>query len=81
MSRRVFPGHSAWTEARLNGDHALAFIAVQSTALAAEPQLHQVYDRAYFGLRSDALVAAQDALAKLVRIDEHGMPVFSSVDC
>ena len=81
MHRRDFPGHSAWTETRLNGDHALAFIAVQSTTPATDPQFHQVYDRAYFPRQADAIRAAEDALSKVLLIDEHGLPVFSSPDC
>ena len=81
MHKRDFPGHAAWTETRLNGDHALAFIAVQSTTPAADPQFHQVYDRAYFARQADAIRAAEDALSKLLHIDEHGLPVFSSPDC
>ncbi|UVJ45950.1 hypothetical protein NVV94_10630 [Pseudomonas sp. LS1212] len=81
MHRRDFPGHAAWSEARLNGDHALAFIAVKPHNSAVEPLLHQVYDRTYFARRSDAIEAAEEALSKLLHIDEQGWPVFSSLDC
>jgi hypothetical protein len=80
MHKRDFPGHSAWTETRLNGDHALAFIAVQSTA-NTDALFHQVYDRSYFARQADAVLAAEDALSKLLHIDEHGRPIFSSQDC
>ena len=81
MPRRDFSGHAAWSEARLNGDHALAFIAVKRHHSEAEPLLHQVYDRRYFARRSDAMAAAEAALSKLLHIDEQGWPVFSSLDC
>ncbi|MCY1285345.1 hypothetical protein D9M68_518730 [compost metagenome] len=81
MNRRAFPGHAAWSETRLNGDHVLAFIAVQSTTTDDEPCFHQVYDRTYFSRQSDAIQAAEDALSKLLHIDEYGRPIFSSMDC
>jgi hypothetical protein len=81
MHKRDFPGHAAWTETRLNGDHALAFIAIQSTTPDTDPRFHQVYDRTHFARQSDAIRAAEDALSKLLRIDEYGLPVFSSSDC
>lgn len=81
MNRRDFPGHAAWSEARLNGDHALAFVAIRPHGSYAEPLLHQVYDRTHFTRRSDAIQAADDALDKLLRVDESGRPVFSSLDC
>jgi hypothetical protein len=81
MNRRDFPGHAAWTETRLNGDHVPAFIAIKLHHPDIEPQLHQVYDRTHFKRRSDGALAAQDALSKLLHIDEYGCPVFSSPDC
>lgn len=81
MNRRDFPGHAAWTETRLNGDHALAFVAIQPHDGATEPVLHQVYHRTHFTRMSDALLAAQDALGKMLHVDEYGQPVFSSLDC
>ncbi|MNB77583.1 hypothetical protein PS726_01836 [Pseudomonas fluorescens] len=80
MNRRNSPGHAAWTETRLNGDHALAFIAIQPHNSDAEPMLHQVYDRSYFARHTEAIAAAVEALSKLLRIDEHGRPVFRSLD-
>ncbi|MCY1295739.1 hypothetical protein D9M70_450940 [compost metagenome] len=58
MNRRDFPGHSAWTETRINGDHVLAFVAIQSHESEDEPRFYQVYDRAYFVRRVDAIEAA-----------------------
>lgn len=81
MNRRDFPGHSAWTETRINGDHVLAFVAIQSHDSEDEPRLHQVYDRAYFIRRVDAIEAAEDALRQLKQIDERGRPWFSSAEC
>jgi hypothetical protein len=81
MKIRDFPGHVAWTETRLNGDHALAFVVVLPTAANAEPQFHLVHHRSYFIRRSDARAAAEEALGHLTRIDELGRPVFSSWDC
>ncbi|MDT4838397.1 hypothetical protein D3C85_884360 [compost metagenome] len=81
MSQRDFPAHNAWSETRLNGDHALAFVAVRSTIPASNTAFHQVYDRSYFARRADAVLAAEDALSKLLHIDEHGYPIFSSRDC
>jgi hypothetical protein len=81
MNRRDFPGHSAWTETRINGDHVLAFIAIQPHGSEDELRLHQVYDRAYFVRRVDAIEAAEDALRQLNQIDERGRPCFSSAEC
>lgn len=81
MNRRDFPGHAVWTETRLNGDHALAFIAIKPHLSDDEPLLHQVYDRMRFTRQADALQAAQNALRQLLHIDEYGRPVFSSVEC
>ncbi|MFZ6044730.1 hypothetical protein ACFW0H_01200 [Pseudomonas sp. CR3202] len=81
MNRRDFPGHAAWTETRINGDHVLAFVAIQPHNSEDEPHLHQVYDRSYFLRRSDAIKAAEDALGKLKQIDECGRPWFSSAEC
>ncbi|MDT4824572.1 hypothetical protein FQZ97_578260 [compost metagenome] len=58
MNRRDFPGFSAWTETRINGDHVLAFVAIQSHESEDEPRFYQVYDRAYFVRRVDAIEAA-----------------------
>ncbi|WP_082073231.1 hypothetical protein [Pseudomonas sp. LFM046] len=80
MKSRDFPGHVAWTETRLNGDHALAFVVIQPIAANAEPQFHLVYHQSYFIRRSDALAAAEEALGRLMRIDEQGRPVFSPQD-
>ncbi|WP_044874616.1 hypothetical protein [Pseudomonas sp. LFM046] len=81
MHRRDFPGHAVWTETRINGDHVLAFVAIQPHDSQTDPSLHQVYDRTYFTRQSDALEAAKEALSKLLHIDERGQPVFSSADC
>ncbi|WP_137821584.1 hypothetical protein [Pseudomonas sp. D(2018)] len=81
MNRRDFPGHSAWTETRINGDHVLAFVAIQPRNSEAEPHFHQVYDRSCFIRRADAIEAAEDALRKLKQIDERGTPWFSSAEC
>ncbi|MDH4555775.1 hypothetical protein E8F11_11435 [Pseudomonas sp. BN417] len=81
MHRRNFPGHSAWIETRINGNHVLAFVAIQPRDSKTEPLLHQVYDRSYFIRRSDAVEAAADALGKLRQIDERGRPWFSSAEC
>jgi hypothetical protein len=81
MNRRDFPGHSAWTETRINGDHVLAFVAIQPHGSEDEPRLHQVYDRAHFVRRVDAIEAAEDALRQLKQIDERGRPWFSSAEC
>lgn len=81
MNRRDFPGHAAWTETRLNGDHALAFVAVQPTESLSGVMLHLVYDHAHFATRTDAHKAADDALSKMLGVDSYGMPVFSSQEC
>ncbi|MOA41157.1 hypothetical protein D3C78_1630960 [compost metagenome] len=81
MHRRDFPGHSAWIETRINGDHVLAFVAIQPRDSKAEPNLHQVYDRSFFRRRSDAIEAAKDALSKLQQIDERGRRWFNSAEC
>lgn len=76
MIRLDFPGHSAWTETRINGDHVLAFVAIKAHNSEDEPRFHQVYDRSYFIRRADAVEAAEDALRKLNQIDECGRPWF-----
>lgn len=81
MNRRDFPGHAAWTETRLNGDHALAFVAVKPHHSDVDPLFYQVYERSHFRRQTDALQAAQDALTKLSHIDEHGHPVFNCREC
>ncbi|RJG13470.1 hypothetical protein D3879_09550 [Pseudomonas cavernicola] len=81
MKPRHFPGHIAWGETRINGDHALAFIAIQPHGSYAEPRLHQVYDGAYFARPSEASNAAKDALSKLLLVEKDGRPVFSSAEC
>ncbi len=81
MPQRDFPGYIAWSEARLNGDHALAFVAVQPQAMDAEPSFHLVYGAMQFSRLADAIQAAEDALSRLLHIDEFGRPVFSSPDC
>ncbi|MDT4832254.1 hypothetical protein FQZ97_658010 [compost metagenome] len=81
MKQRAFPGYVAWSETRLNGDHALAFVAVQPQAMDAEPLFHLVYGGVQFSRLSDAIQAAEDALSRLLHIDEFGGPVFSSPDC
>ncbi|MFC5695906.1 hypothetical protein ACFPU0_10085 [Pseudomonas sp. GCM10022186] len=81
MNRRDFPRHAAWIETRINGDHVLAFVAIQSHDSGAEPRFHQVYGSTYFARQCDALEAAKDALSKLLHIDEQGQPVFSSAEC
>ncbi len=81
MTRRDFPGHAAWTETLINGDHVLAFVAIQPHHSESESALHQVYGRKYFMRQADALEAAKEALSKLLYIDEQGQPVFSSAEC
>ncbi len=81
MTKRDFPAHTAWSEAYVNGDHAIAFVAIQSLSANSKPTLHQVYHRLHFRRKCEALEAAEEALAKLLHVDEHGRPVFSSADC
>ncbi|AOE85972.1 hypothetical protein [Pseudomonas sp. TCU-HL1] len=81
MPQRDFPGYVVLSEARLNGDHALAFVAVQPRTTDAEPLFHLVYGGMQFTRLSDAIQAAEDALSRLLHIDEFGQPVFSSPDC
>lgn len=81
MTQRDFPGYIAWSEARLNGDHALAFVAVKPQLAEAEPLFHLVYGGVQFSRLSDAIQAAEEALGHLLHIDESGRPVFSSPDC
>ncbi|MCY1299385.1 hypothetical protein D9M68_682240 [compost metagenome] len=81
MRRRDFPGHAAWTETRVNGDHVLAFVAIQPNDSETAPVLHQVFARRYFVRQCDAVAAAEDALSLLRDIDARGWPVFSSGEC
>jgi hypothetical protein len=81
MKQRIFPQHIAWSEACMNGDHALAFVAVRSHAAQAQVGFHLVYGEHHFPRLSEAVAAAEDALNKLVRIDENDAPVFSSGAC
>ena len=81
MPQRAFPGYVAWSEAHLNGDHALAFVAVQPETTDTDPLFHLVYGGLHFSRLSDATQAAEDALSRLLHIDEFGRPVFSTPDC
>ncbi|MCY1265742.1 hypothetical protein D9M68_216240 [compost metagenome] len=79
--KRDFPEHVAWSEARMNGDHALAFVAVKSRSADTLPSFHLVYDRISFARLSDAIVAAECALTEILRFDARDTPVFSSPEC
>ena len=79
--KRDFPEHVAWSEARMNGDHALAFVAVKSRRSHSELLFHLVYDGINFPRLSEAISAADGALSKILRIDARDTPVFSSPDC
>ncbi|GAB3392968.1 hypothetical protein [Azotobacter armeniacus] len=81
MKRRDFPDHIAWSEARMNGDHALAFVATQSRIPEAGIHFHLVYDGSHFSRLSEATEAADDALGKLVRFERSDDPIFSSALC
>ncbi|MBD9503766.1 hypothetical protein IB260_05835 [Pseudomonas sp. PDM23] len=81
MNERAFPGYDTWSLAKMNGDHALAFIAVQDQYEGSTPSFHLVYGLSCFGVMSQAFAAAEKALAKITRINRHGEPVFSSPDC
>lgn len=78
MNKRDFPGYDTWCLAKMNGDHALAFVAVQGRQDGARPRFHLVQGLSYFRVMSKALAAAQQALAQIIRIDKHGNPIFSS---
>ncbi|WP_271408109.1 hypothetical protein [Pseudomonas sp. Q1-7] len=78
MNRRDFPGHTAWTETRINGDYALAFIAIQPLESMTGSKLHLIYDHAHFATRTDAHKAAEAALSKMIGVDSYGMPLFGS---
>lgn len=81
VNERTFPGYDTWSLAKMNGDHALAFVAVQEQRLGSVPSFHLVYALMCFGAMSQAFAAAQEALNKIIRIDHFGAPVFSSPDC
>ncbi|GLZ89141.1 hypothetical protein Pres01_51920 [Metapseudomonas resinovorans] len=81
IMKRDFPGHIAWSEARMNGDHALAFVAVRSRSPDTQPSFHLVYDRISFARLADAITAAEGALNKILRFDARDAPVFSSPEC
>ncbi|MBD2838860.1 hypothetical protein ID144_17600 [Pseudomonas sp. JM0905a] len=79
--KRDFPGHVAWSQAQLNGDHALAFVAVKPRCQGAELRFHLVYDGISFPRRSEAVTAAERALSKILGFDVRDTPVFSSPEC
>lgn len=81
MKRREFPVYAAWNSAELNGDHALAFVAVRKHGLTSDPLFHLVCDQNSFNLLSDAASAAERALTKILRIDRYGSPIFSAPEC
>lgn len=62
----------------MNGDHALAFVAVREHGLTSETQYHLVCHQTCFKLLSDAASAAERALSKVLSIDRYGTPTFSS---
>lgn len=78
---RAFPGYDTWSLAKMNGDHALAFVAVQDKRQGSIPTYHLVYALKGFRAMSQAVAAAQSALRKIVRIDRYGAPVFNSPNC
>ncbi|WP_342245514.1 hypothetical protein [Pseudomonas sp. OTU5201] len=79
--KRNFPAHVAWSEARMNGDHALAFVAVKPHSPDTQASFHLVYDRANFSRLSEALTAAERAVNKILSFDARDAPVFSSPEC
>lgn len=81
MNERKFPGYDAWGLAKMNGDHALAFVAIQDQRQGSVPLFHLVYGMSCFGVISEAFSAAEKALGSIIRIDRHGAPVFSCADC
>ncbi len=81
MKRREFPGYVAWSTAEVSGGRMLAFVAIRRSGLASEPLYHLVYDQMSFKLLSEAASAAELALSKILRIDQYGMPIFSSPEC
>ena len=79
--KRKFPEHIAWSEARMNGDHALAFVAVQPRNPRKEARFHLVYDGTSFAQLSEATHAAERALQGILRFDGFDAPVFNSPEC
>ncbi|MDH4652075.1 hypothetical protein SA496_22290 [Pseudomonas sp. JS3066] len=79
--KRDFPEHVAWSQAQMNGDHALAFVAFKTRNSGTEMRFHQVYDGTSFTRLSEAISAAERALGKVLGFDAHGAPVFSSREC
>jgi len=81
MHQRDFPGHIAWSEARMNGDHALAFVAVKSLVPETEVHFHLLYNGRHFPRLVDADRAADAALDMLTHFDRNHEPIFSSPRC
>ncbi|QEY62596.1 hypothetical protein FXN65_11095 [Metapseudomonas lalkuanensis] len=79
--KRDFPGHVAWSQAQMNGDHALAFVAVKPRSQDTELHFHLVYDGITFARHSEAVTAAERALSKILGFDARDAPVFSSPEC
>ncbi|MCO6060090.1 hypothetical protein NG726_25940 [Pseudomonas sp. MOB-449] len=79
--KRDFPEHVAWSQAQMNGDHALAFVAFKSRSTSTEVRFHLVYDGTRFARLSEAITAAERALSKVLSFDARGEPLFSSPEC
>lgn len=79
--KRDFPGHVAWSQAQLNGDHALAFVAIKPRGRGTELRFHLVYDGSSFARVSEAITAAECALSKILGFDTRDTPIFSSPEC
>ncbi|WP_271408004.1 hypothetical protein [Pseudomonas sp. Q1-7] len=65
----------------MNGDHALAFVAIKPRGRGTELHFHLVYDGISFARLSEAITAAECALSKILGFDARDTPVFSSPEC
>lgn len=79
MKIRMLPKHIIWSEACISGSLALAFVAIKLYPPGSPIRFHQIgADTLYLRL-ADANAAAEQAVTRLIRIGDDGLPLFASV--
>ena len=79
MKIRMLPKHIVWSEACISGSLALAFVAIKLYPPGSPIRFHQIGADSLYVRLADANAAAERAVARLIRIDEDGLPIFASL--